>query len=160
MSKLVEVFKLFDINHIASSVLLKVYNSSICFCNSPRGDRTELLIFEHLGSCFPNPVCKVLLNYSLKCSILFIDTFVYEIAPLMSGQKAFELLLSHPYLCKSFSTPIHPFFVFNRIETLKRRFCSWNGYSDEVALLNELLFLSSHHSLTSWLQKDERSEKY
>lgn len=137
-----------------------MYNSSICFHNSPRGSRTELLIFEHLGSCFPNPVCKVLLNYSLKCSVLFIDTFVYEIAPLMSGQKAFELLLSHPYLCKSFSTPIHPFFVFNQIETLKTRFCSWNGYSDEVALLNELLFFSSHRSLTSWLQKDERSEKY
>lgn len=43
--------------------------------------------------------------------------FVYEIAPLMSGQKAYELLLSHPYLCKSSSTPTHPFFVLNQIDT-------------------------------------------
>ena len=130
--------------------LLKGYNSSICFCNSPGWDKTELLIFEHLDSCFLNPVCKVLLNYSLKCSILFIDTFVYEIAPLMSGQKAYELLLSHPYLCKSFSTPILPFFVFNQIETLKHiRSYSSDDYSDEMAVLNEPLFFSSHHSLSS-----------
>lgn len=63
-------------------------NLNVCSYNVPGWNRREALIFEHLGSCFLNPVCKVLLNYSLKYNIDSIYRCVYMRHSLDIWEKA------------------------------------------------------------------------
>lgn len=87
--KFVNVFKPFD-TFLSSLQHFQTIQSNlnVCSYNLPGWNRIEALIFEHLGSCFLNPVCKVLLNYSLKYNMDSIYRCVYMRHSLNIWEKA------------------------------------------------------------------------
>lgn len=119
-SNLVNVFKPFDT--LLSS--LQHFQKMFVSTTHQVGIGQKYWFFEHLGSCFLNPVCKVLLNYSWKYNIDSIYRCVYMRHSLNILRESIPFS-SLPCLCKSFYIPSCQLFSAIWIETLKSQKVLW-----------------------------------